>query len=393
MKILETFKTALISLNSNKLRSGLTALGVVIGVFSVVTLISLGQGIQNFVTDEFDKLGSNLIFVLPGSGDFAGDPSNSFTRNQLSIKHVELIQSNLSDLIIDVSPYYYVGENSSYKTNTYLADIVGITSSAVDFFKYEITNGRKFTRAEERSGAKVGIIGPNIARELFGSTNPVGQKVKIRNDNYEIIGTFKPRGTDYDDQIVTPYKAIERSLELQNFSYIIIAAKNDSNISTLIRQIDITLLKDLSSEEFSVQSQKELLDSVTEILGVLTFGLGAIAGISLLVGGIGIMNIMLVSVTERIREIGLRKAVGARPLDIALQFLTESVLLSVFGGFLGLIFATIATLIARNFIRAEIPPSAVFLAFGFSFVVGVIFGTYPALNAAKKDPIEALRYE
>lgn len=393
MKLSETIKTAFTALNSNKLRSALTMLGVIIGVFSVVTLIALGEGIQNYVKDQFDELGSNLVFVLPGSGDFAGDPAQSFTRNQLQKKHVELIESRAEDFVENVTPYYVVGEVMSFKTKTYLADIVGVSAEAQDFLRYEISKGRKFTSNEQRNGEKVAIIGPELSKELFGVSNPIGQRVKIRDDSYEIIGTFKSRGSDYDTQAVVPYKAIEKSLDLTTFSYIIVETNPDISIEASIRQIEIALLSDLKVDEFEVSSQKELLNSVTQILRVLTIGLGAIAAISLIVGGIGIMNIMLVAVTERIREIGLRKALGARPVDLAFQFLTESVILSTIGGLIGLAFAAIATIFAQNFLRAEIPLFAVFLAFGFSFIVGVIFGTYPAISAAKKDPIEALRYE
>jgi putative ABC transport system permease protein len=211
--------------------------------------------------------------------------------------------------------------------------------------------------------------------------------------SYEIIGVFKSRGANYDDGVLLPYTTMRTNFDLDKFSSIIVRAKSSDVADIALRKVELALLRDLEEEEFEVLSSSDILGSAQEILGVITIALGAVAGISLLVGGVGIMNIMLVSVTERIREIGLRKAVGATPRVIAAQFLVESTLLSVIGGVIGLLLGFALTQAVQPFLRAEMTLQAVGMAFLFSLFVGVLFGTYPALNAAKKDVIEALRHE
>lgn len=393
MNINELFHSAIKSLSSNKARSILTMLGVIIGVFSVVTLVSLGRGIQNYITDEFDQIGTNLLFISPGESDIGDDPGKAFTANKLNQKHIDLINTYAREYVTAVTPFLLVGENVSYKNKTYAGELIGINADSLDIFNYQIHDGRNFTQSEESSKAKVAIIGPLIINELFGAKPAVGERIKMGDESYLVIGTFKEKGANYDDQIIIPYTSLLESFDIENYSSIIAKIKNPDEINLATRQIEIALLRDLKEDEFTVLSQKDLLESIQEILGMLTLGLGAIAGISLIVGGIGIMNIMLVSVTERIREIGLRKAVGATSRAIGIQFMLEAVLISVVGGAVGLGLGYLATLVAQQFIRAEIPLSAVFLAFGFSLLVGVLFGTYPAVSASKKDPIEALRYE
>uniref|UniRef100_A0A7C4XH47 FtsX-like permease family protein n=1 Tax=candidate division WWE3 bacterium TaxID=2053526 RepID=A0A7C4XH47_UNCKA len=393
MLIAEIFNTSIKALNANKIRSFLTILGIIIGVFAVVTLISLGKGVQNYISDQFDALGSNLLFVSPGTAAFGNDPAEAFTINRLERKHIELLERNLGSEIDSTSAYYVASEYAKYKTKTYLADVTGLSATGGKMFNYEMVEGRYFTKAEENNDTKVVVLGPNVSKELFSSQTAVGQRIDVSGDNYEVIGVFKSKGSNFDDQIIIPFTAMEKTFGLSNLSSIVVKAKQDSDIDFLIRQVELVMLQDLKSDEFNVLSQSDILGSIQSILGMLTIALSAIAGISLLVGGIGIMNIMLVSVTERIREIGLRKAVGASPFNIGLQFLTESVLLSVLGGLIGLVLGMLATAGAQQFIRAEITGSAVLLSFIFSVVVGVIFGTYPAVNAAKKDPIEALRHE
>lgn len=389
----ETLSTAIKSLIANKARSALTMLGVIIGVFSVVMMISLGQGVKNYITDEFDALGSNLIFVSPGSVSFGGDPATAFSRNYLDEKHTKLIETYAGEHVSVISPYHLVGSNVSFKSNEYFGEIVGVSSEGVDILNYPLTSGTKFTQSQVRSSDRVAIIGPVIKDELFKSLNPVGQRLKIGGDSYTVIGTFKEKGSNYDDQILLPYTSAEKTFEIKNYSSIVTQVDNAENVSVAMRQIELALLRDLKEEDFTVLSQSDILETIQTTLGTLTLALGIIAGISLVVGGIGIMNIMLVSVTERIREIGLRKALGATSKIVALQFLVESVVLSVVGGFFGLLLGFVGTLIAQQFFRAEIPGSAIILSFGFSVFVGVVFGTYPAINASKRDAIESLRYE
>ena len=393
MKLLDISNSAIKSLNVNRARSALTILGVVIGVFSVVTLVSIGRGMQNYIQDQFNALGSNLLFVSPGKADFQDDPSKALGRNKLDEKHVELIESNASELFITVSPYVVLGDNVRYKTKSFYGTVNGISYDDEKTYNYELDKGRFFTKSEQNTSARVAIIGPSIVEEMFGTKNPVGNSIKLGDDSYQVIGSFKEKGRNFDDGVIVPYTSAMNTFDVPFFSSIVAKVRNTENVDLATREIKIALLKDLKEEDFTVLSQSDILSSIQNILQILTIGIGAIAGISLLVGGIGIMNIMLVSVTERIKEIGLRKALGATQLDIAMQFLIESVFLSLGGGLIGLLLGWLGTYASRTFLRTEIPWWAVALAFGFSVLVGVIFGTYPAITAAKKDPVEALRYE
>lgn len=393
MLIGETFKSSLISLKANKIRSFLTMLGVIIGVFSVVTLVSVGIGIENFVTEQFAGLGSNLVIVAPGKVDFADDPAKALSRNKLSDKHVKLIETHAGEFIEAATPSLRLDDTLSYKTNSYQTTVIGGNYKALDIFNFEIGKGRRFTKSDESSNSKVVILGYLVAEELFGGIDPLGKKVGMGGDSYEVIGVFKKKGSDFDDRVVAPYTAVEKTFDIKNYTSIGTKIKEGHDVDVAIRQLEFALLRDLNEDEFTVISQQEILGSITNVLQILTTGLGAIAGISLFVGGIGIMNIMLVTVTERTREIGLRKAVGATSRAVGLQFLTEAVFLSVTGGLIGVFLGFIASKIANNYIKTALPFSAVFVAFFFALTVGVIFGTYPALKASKKDPIEALRFE
>lgn len=393
MNFFETINTAVKALNSNKTRSFLTMLGVIIGVFAVVTLVALGKGVENYVTGEFNSLGANLLFVSPGSGDFQDDPAKSYSRNKLSEKHIDLIRTHASEYITEVTPNYYVGHPIEYKGKSYFSEIIGSGHEGADMFNYPINKGRQFNKAEERGKSRVIVIGPEVQKNLFGSRDPIGERVNIKGDSYEVIGVFREKGQNYDSGAIIPHTALEETFDLDKYSAIIMEAKDELSVDRAMRQVELALLRDLSEDEFEVLSQKDILDQIQGFLGMMTVAISAIAAISLVVGGIGIMNIMLVSVTERIREIGLRKALGATPANIALQFIIESVMLSLGGGFFGLLLAGVATIIAQNYFEAEITLVSVLVAAGFSIVVGVIFGTYPAVDASRKDPITALRYE
>jgi len=395
MHITETIKTSLDAIFVNKVRSALTMLGVIIGVLSVILLISIGHGIQNYVKDQFEALGSNLVFVMPGKTPLSGgrDPAEAFSRNKLEGKHVKLIKTQASDFVDQISGGLQVGETIKYKTKSYYASVLGLDASGLNIQNYKYSQGRGFTEREVKSKAKVVILGPKVAEELFPNTNPIGLNVKVGTNTYKIIGIAESKGRNYDEAILIPLTSALDSFGLKNYSYIILSVKNDDEINLAVKQVKRALLRDLKADEFSVMTQNEVLDSIQSILQMLTLALGAIAAISLLVGGIGIMNIMLVSVTERTREIGLRKALGATPTNITIQFLIESLVLSTTGGIIGIILGWLASLSLRGFLRTEVPWWSVLLAFSFSVFVGAIFGTYPAVKAGKKDPIESLRYE
>jgi len=389
----EIFNTALIALWSNKVRSFLTTLGVIIGVFAVVTLVSLVTGVQNYVTDQFEDIGSNIIYVMPGSGGIGNDPALSFTNNKLAEKHVDLIKRNVGKEILSITPYVSIAKNLTYKTKNYYATVSGTNEQSEKMFNLSFTEGKFYNAFDVKSKRHVVVLGSNVKEELFKNTNAVGKSIKIGDRTFEIIGVLEEKSQDFDNAVWLPFTTMQQVFDIDIYSYIALQTKSADNIDLVTKSIEIALLQDLSTDDFTLFSQTDLLDSVQEILGILQVALGAVAGISLLVGGIGIMNIMLVSVTERTREIGLRKALGATSYNIGLQFIIESVVVSLSGGIIGLFFGWVVTLIANNWIRAEITPWSVGLAIGFSIVVGLVFGTYPALNAAKKDPIEALRYE
>lgn len=393
MTFFEIVRTALNNIKINKVRSFLTMLGVIIGVFAVVTLFAIGKGFQNYIQDEFDKLGSNLIFVSPGNAGFGDDPAKSFTNNKLDEKHISLIETNASEYVKRISPYNITGANTSYKNNSYYSEITGVSYDANKIIDYQIDAGRMYTLSEQRNKANVAVLGPQVVNEIFKEKNPLGEMVKIGDESYEVIGTFKEKGDNYDDQILIPYTTSMKNFDIKNFASIVIQIDDASQTDIAMKKIELAMLRDLNSDEFTVLSQQDLLDSISSILHIVTMGIGAIGAISLLVGGIGIMNIMLVTVTERTREIGLRKAIGATPFAIALQFVSEAIIISVIGGVIGLLIAVLLTISIQSLLRAEISIFAVMLALVFSIGVGIIFGTYPAVKASKLDPIKALTFE
>ncbi len=393
IKYLEVYKTSNKALLLHKGRTILTMLGVIIGVFAVITLVSMGIGVQNYVTDQFESIGSNVLFITPGNAGFAEDPANLFGKLKFEEKHIKLIESYAGDYIDIVSPSVRFSGTVKYKTRSYYSSILAPNYKAQQAFDLSLQEGRFFNEAEQNNKIRIAILGPNVVEELFPNINPIGQKVKIEDFTYEVIGYTKKKSQDFDNNVYMPYTVAMSDFGINNFQGMVVKIKNRDDMELAKKEITLALLRDLNKDDFQIISAEDILSSIQNILSILTTAVGAIAGISLIVGGIGIMNIMLVSVTERTREIGLRKAVGASPKDIALQFVFEAIMISVGGGAVGLLLGWLASLAARSFVRTEVPLWAVLLAFGFSVVVGVVFGTYPAIKASKKDPIEALRYE
>ncbi|GIW69875.1 MAG: multidrug ABC transporter substrate-binding protein [Patescibacteria group bacterium] len=389
----ETIKSAFRSLLLNKVRTALTMLGVIIGVFSVVSLVSVVQGFQNYITDQFNALGSNLILVTPSFGGANQDPSRAFMGNKLSTKNVDTIQLFVGDKIEAITPSIRVVKQVKYKTKTYTATLVGGNYASYKVYDLETAYGDYYKKADDTKSAKVVFISWGVKKDLFGDKNPVGEKVKIENITFDVVGVAKPKGGTFDERVFIPATTAIELLDLETVSSIAVKVKEEYDLDEVMHEIKVALLRDMKADDFSVTTQKDILASIDQILSVLSVALAAVAGISLLVGGIGIMNIMLVSVTERTQEIGLRKALGATSKNIGMQFLTESIIISLTGGILGLLFGYLGTIAISSFLRATIPWWAVIIALGFSVIVGVVFGTYPALSASKKDPIEALRFE
>ncbi len=408
MNFWQSFIEALESLTSNKLRSGLTILGIVIGVGAVIAMLAIGTGAENSITGEIQGIGTNLIFVFRGGGEDVRNPE------PLTLGDAEAIADPFAaPSVIGVAPILQGDAEVSYSGESEVTTINGVTPDYEPVRNYHVTEGEFITEAHMLGRSAVVILGVDVAEELFGrKSGLVGETVRIEGQPFRVIGVLEEKGGgsfgSEDDQVIVPLTTAQtrliRRTTRDRVDVIFVGAVSadlvpqaSDEVAQILRQRHRT---EIGQDDFTIFSQQDFLDVASSITGILTIFLGGIAGISLLVGGIGIMNIMLVSVVERTREIGLRKAMGARKIDILTQFLTESVLLSVFGGIVGiglgwLISAVVGQIAAAN--DADIVPvigmDAVLLATLFSAAVGVFFGLYPANRAASLEPVEALRYE
>ncbi|MDQ5950906.1 MAG: putative transport system permease protein [Patescibacteria group bacterium] len=399
----DTFIVAIKSILLNKVRSFLTMLGVIIGVGSVVLLTSIGNGLSAYVTSEFDELGANTFYVLPG--DIIGEngainaetSATSLAGSKITLNHVREI-SRLRDHVKMVSPMSIQADSISYREEEISVSVLGAQPNIEDAFNVPAEKGSFFGDTEYDDSDRVVVLGYQIAQDLFGSIDPIGKKVSLGNQSFRVIGVVEEKGSgfggpSFDTFVYMPMTTFSKFYDNDAIVRVIIKTIDTENMEAHKAAIEKLLLKSLEDDEFSVVDQAELLDSINQILGVLTAGLGGIASISLVVGGIGIMNIMLVSVTERTREIGLRKALGATPNMILLQFLIEAAVLSLLGGIIGVLIAFLGTFALQSFVPAAVTLEAVALAFGVSTIVGLVFGAAPARRAAQLSPIEALRYE
>lgn len=398
------FQIAIKALLNNKTRSFLTMLGVIIGVGSVVLLTSIGTGLQIYVEEQFADLGTNVVYVVPGNpfgenGGFSGEESFiEGTRPTLKERYLKNILRENRELVADGAVSAINVGNAEYKDEEKKVTLLGLTSSYPEIQNFDTAKGEWFTESDHEKGKRVALLGHKIAEELFGEVDPVRKKIKVEGKTYTILGVIEEKGggfggPSFDSYVYVPLNTLFDDFNFELIDNFVIEIRDKDRIEEAEEAIEKTLLKDLEDDEFTVFDQKQILDTINQILGVLTLGLGGIAAISLVVGGIGIMNIMLVSVTERTREIGLRKALGATPNTILLQFLIEAALLSVIGGTIGLIIAYFGSLALQAYFPARVTLDAVLLAFGVSTVVGLVFGAAPARRAAQLSPIEALRYE
>jgi len=384
------------SLLANKLRSILTTLGIIIGVFSIILLVSLGTGLQTYITGQISSLGSNLIFVIPGSEGGGRGPGGVIT-NKLLLSDATNIATKLRSVALVTG---FVQQVASVKYKNQIdksVTIAGASYNYPDIVNITMTQGTFFTQAQERSGSKVAVIGQTVVDKLFHGSTPIGKIITVGSGRFTVIGVVSKRGSifglDQDNVVGIPVTVALHQFGITNISTIYMKAKDTSFVPFVEKQTKRILLERLTTDDFNLQTQDTALSTVTNITNILSLALGGIAGISLLVGGIGVANIMLVSVTERTREIGLRKALGARRQDILTQFLLEAVILSVSGGLIGIAFGLSASLIVAKLLVSTVTPWSIFLAFSFSVLVGVVFGMAPAVKASKLSPIEALRYE
>jgi putative ABC transport system permease protein len=387
----------------NKMRSSLTMLGVIIGVSSVILLLSLGSGLKTFVTGELEGLGSNLILVVPGEIDTQrgfttarGGGLGAITTSKLELSDVKQIQDFVPE-VLEASGLLMGSEVVKYASVKKTVQIIGTTSNFPQVRNAKISKGEFFQKGDVTSARRVIVLGANVANEYFLGIDPLGEKIQVGKLRYTVVGILEKIGglgqTNLDDQAIIPITAAQRQFGKDNVNFIYVKVAESDLVDAAIPKIRSVLEKRLDEGEFTLVDQKEVLRTVGNILNVLTLALSGIAGISLVVGGVGIMNIMLVSVTERTREIGLRKALGATPKVILLQFLTEAILLSVGGGVIGILIGVLGSFALSQFMTITLTWWSIALAFAVSVGVGVIFGVMPARRASKLSPIEALRYE
>jgi putative ABC transport system permease protein len=402
MNIGNTFSISLKAILLNKKRSFLTMLGVIIGVGSVVLLTSLGTGLQVYIQEQFASLGTNVLFVVPGDPFSGGSQEAAIiaaTKPLLKEKQFNEILRKHRRLFVDGTITALNTSEAKYGTTTKSVTLYGVTPSYEEVNNSKTEKGRWYSEAEEDRGKRVAVLGPKVAEELFGNVDPINKRVLLNGQSYQVLGVLEEKGggfggPSFDNYVYVPFTTLFGNFSnTQVVDSFIFEVKDRSQLPEAKTAIEEILLEDLKEDEFTVVDQAELLNTINSILGVLTAGLGGIAAISLVVGGIGIMNIMLVSVAERTREIGLRKALGATPNVILLQFLIEAALLSLIGGMIGILIAFLGTMAIQQFFPAQILPSSILLAFAVSTATGIIFGVAPARSAAKLSPIEALRSE
>ena len=400
----ETILLALREIRRNLMRSSLTILGIVIGVAAVITMVTLGRGVTAQVTSDISKLGTNLLQIRAGQHRH-GPGGTQSTGDMFKVDDADAIAREISGLVA-VAPMASQTTQAIYGNENWATSVIGSTRGYLQVRNWQLENGRQFTDSELRGGKGVCILGATVRKELFGGQNPLGNTIRLEKLSCQVIGVLESKGqssfgTDQDDFVLIPLRTFQRRIA-GNIDVSRIYVSAEDGVSTKKVEQDIgRLMRERrriamgEEDDFHVRDMQELVSTMTGTTRVLTGLLGAVAAVSLLVGGIGIMNIMLVSVTERTREIGIRLAIGALERDVLMQFLVEAVVLSSFGGLIGIILGVVAAAIGARVLAVPFvfDPGIIAIAFLFSAAVGVIFGYFPARQAGQLDPIEALRHE
>ncbi len=402
---IDLLKETLWSLTGNKVRSSLTMLGIVIGIASVIAMVAIGQGAQSSISASIESIGSNLIIVMPGAQRGGGISAGRGSAETLTMDDVNAIATQVPDVKAvapEVSRRYQITAGGN-NTNT---QVVGTLPTYLDVRNVQVDLGSFISTQQVQASSKVAVLGPTARDDLFGTdANPVGQSIRVNGVGFTVIGVTVLKGgagfTNPDDYVYIPITTDQHYLAGNSFvSDISAAATSPDNIAAAQQEVTDLLLNrhkitDPTQADFNILNQADIISTASSVTGTFTALLASIAGISLLVGGIGIMNMMLTTVTERTREIGLRKAVGVRRIYINLQFLAEAVVLTFLGGFIGIILGWLMSMLASHFLSmtTQVSVSSILLAFGVSAAIGIIFGFYPARRAAALSPIEALRYE
>jgi putative ABC transport system permease protein len=413
MKLSNTIKISLAGLKANKLRSALTMLGIVIGITAIILVVSIGNGAQGLILGEIQSMGSNTLNIQPGA------PAKGFQEGMMNVFRISLTEKDMEALqkknnvphLTKVIPFVYSSDSITFENESYTGTILGSSQGIFEFYNIVPESGILFTDDDVRAKSDVCVIGATVKEKLFGYNDPIGQKVRFRGKNLKVIGVLPAKGASisfsYDKAVVAPYTTVkEYILGQKHYNEFVLQVDDEKNVDTTVSDVQITLrnshgITNPEKDDFNVMTQKDLMKTVGTVTTVMTLFLAMVAAISLLVGGVGIMNVMFISVTERTKEIGLRKALGATNTDILNQFLFEAIYLTMVGGLMGIFFGSLFSYLAAIGLSSALsspwnftfPYNAAFWGIMTSVIIGVVFGIYPAYSASKKNPIEALRYE